>query len=85
MNCVERGSLQQQRVLTFNDFFAMQQKEAKMDACMLSCLWNVPFMLPVGFSLCTLLTRFYMEENVFNGLCSRNEGELCCTGSKVRR
>lgn len=35
MNRVERGALQQQRVLTFNDFLPMQQKEAKMDACML--------------------------------------------------
>lgn len=35
MNRVERGALQQQRVLTFNDFLPMQQKEPKMDACML--------------------------------------------------
>lgn len=35
MNHVERGALQQQRVLTFNDFLPMQQKEPKMDACML--------------------------------------------------
>lgn len=35
MNRVERGALQQQRVLTFNDFLPMQQKEPKMDSCML--------------------------------------------------
>ena len=35
MNHVERGALRQQRVLTFNDFLPMQQKEPKMDPCML--------------------------------------------------